>query len=147
MAKTSLAIAASLLALSLESAGAMSPTPPTETPATATGLATGTATTAAATTATATTFDRAAWVAVAGKADQSEPRFGLIEAAIAEIPPGTPREEVRARLGEPDQSFPDSWAYMAGPTLFGGEYTAVLVRFDAEGKVRDARKVSSKTWN
>lgn len=134
MAKTSLAIAASLLALSLESAGAMSPTPPTETPATA---ATG----------TATTFDRAAWVAVAGKADQSEPRFALIEAAIAEIPSGTPRDEVRARLGEPDQSFPDSWAYMAGPTLFGGEYTAVLVRFDAEGKVRDARKVSSKTWN
>lgn len=140
MAKTSLAIAASLLALSLESAGAMSPTPPTETPATAT--ATGTATTA-----TATTFDRAAWVAVAGKADQSEPRFALIEAAIAEIPPGTPRDEVRARLGEPDQSFPDSWAYMAGPTLFGGEYTAVLVRFDAEGRVSDARKVSSKTWN
>ncbi|SDX30465.1 hypothetical protein [Paracoccus sanguinis] len=138
MAKTSLAIAASLLALSLESAGAMSPTPPTETPATAT---------ATATTGTATTFDRAAWVAVAGKADQSEPRFALIEAAIAEIPPGTPRDEVRARLGEPDQSFPDSWAYMAGPTLFGGEYTAVLVRFDAEGKVRDARKVSSKTWN
>lgn len=134
MAKTSLAIAASLLALSLESAGAMSPTPPTETPATAAS-------------ATATTFDRAAWVAVAGKADQSEPRFALIEAAIAEIPPGTPRDEVRARLGEPDQSFPDSWAYMAGPTLFGGEYTAVLVRFDAEGKVRDARKVSSKTWN
>lgn len=139
MAKTSLAIAASLLALSLESAGAMSPTPPTETPSTAT---TGTVTTAAA-----TTFDRAAWVAVAGKADQSEPRFALIEAAIAEIPPGTPRDEVRARLGEPDQSFPESWAYMAGPTLFGGEYTAVLVRFDAEGKVRDARKVSSKTWN
>lgn len=147
MAKTSLAIAASLLALSLESAGAMSPTPPTETPATATATAAGTATTAAATTATATTFDRMAWVAVAGKADQSEPRFALIEAAIAEIPPGTPREEVRARLGEPDQSFPESWAYMAGPTLFGGEYTAVLVRFDAEGKVRDARKVSSKTWN
>ena len=135
MAKTSLAIAASLLALSLESAGAMSPTPPTETPATATA------------TGNATTVDRAAWVAVAGKADQSEPRFALIEAAIAEIPPGTPRDEVRARLGEPDQSFPDSWAYMAGPTLFGGEYTAVLVRFDAEGKVRDARKVSSKTWN
>ena len=135
MAKTSLAIAASLLALSLESAGAMSPTTPTETPATASA------------TGTATTFDRAAWVAVAGKADQSEPRFALIEAAIAEIPPGTPRDKVRARLGEPDQSFPDSWAYMAGPTLFGGEYTAVLVRFDAEGKVRDARKVSSKTWN
>ena len=135
MAKTSLAIAASLLALSLESAGAMSPTTPTETPATASA------------TGTATTFDRAAWVAVAGKADQSEPRFAMIEAAIAEIPPGTPRDEVRARLGEPDQSFPDSWAYMAGPTLFGGEYTAVLVRFDAEGKVRDARKVSSKTWN
>ena len=76
MAKTSLAIAASLLALSLESAGAMSPTPPTETPSTAT---TGTVTTAAA-----TTFDRAAWVAVAGKADQSEPRFALIEAAIAQ---------------------------------------------------------------
>ncbi|KGJ16132.1 hypothetical protein [Paracoccus sanguinis] len=135
MAETSLAIAASLLALSLESAGAMSPTTPTETPATASA------------TGTATTFDRAAWVAVAGKADQSEPRFAMIEAAIAEIPPGTPRDEVRARLGEPDQSFPDSWAYMAGPTLFGGEYTAVLVRFDAEGKVRDARKVSSKTWN
>ena len=135
MAKTSLAIAASLLALSLESAGAMSPTTPTETPATASA------------TGTATTFDRAAWVAVAGKADQSEPRFAMIEAAIAEIPPGTPRDKVRARLGEPDQSFPDSWAYMAGPTLFGGEYTAVLVRFDAEGRVRDARKVSSKTWN
>ena len=127
----SLAIAASLLALSLESAGAISPTPPTETPAAG----------------TATTFDRAAWVAVAGKADQSEPRIALIEAAIAEIPPGTPREEVRTRLGEPDQSFPDAWAYMAGPTLIGGEYTAVLVRFDAEGRVRDARKVSSKTWN
>ena len=78
--------------------------------------------------------------------DQRRPQV-LIEAAIAEIPPGTPRDKVRARLGEPDQSFPDSWAYMAGPTLFGGEYTAVLVRFDAEGKVRDARKVSSKTWN
>ena len=140
MAKTSLAIAASLLALSLESAGAMSPTTPTETPATATGTAT-------ATTGTATTFDRAAWVAVAGKADQSEPRFALIEAAIAEIPPGTPRDKVRARLGEPDQSFPDAWAYMAGPTLIGGEYTAVLVRFDPEGRVSDARKVSSKTWN
>lgn len=136
MAKTSLAIAASLLALSLESAGAISPTPPTETPAAGT-----------ATTAAATAFDRAAWVAVAGKADQSEPRIALIEAAIAEIPPGTPREEVRTRLGEPDQSFPESWAYMAGPMLFGGEYTAVLVRFDAEGRVRDARKVSSKTWN
>lgn len=132
----SLAIAASLLALSLESAGPMSPAPLTET------TAAGTATTMAA-----TTFDRAAWVAVAGKADQSEPRFALIEAAIAEIPPGTPRDKVRARLGEPDQSCPDSWTYMAGPTLIGGEYTAVLVRFDPEGRVRDARKVSSKTWN
>ncbi len=127
----SLAIAASLLALSLQSAGALSPTHLTETPAAG----------------TATTFDRAAWVAVAGKADQSEPRFALIEAAIAEIPPGTPRDKVRARLGEPDQSFPDAWAYMAGPTLIGGEYTAVLVRFDPEGRVSDARKVSSKTWN
>lgn len=128
-----LAIAAALLALSMETAAAMSHATP--------------GTDAASSPDAAAAFDRAAWVAVAGKADQSEPRFALIDGAIAQIPAGTTRDEVRERLGEPDQSFPDSWAYMAGPTLFGGEYTALLVRFDAEDRVTDARKVSSETWN
>ena len=129
-----LAIAAALLALNMETAAAMTTTTTTTDAAPTTKGQPG-------------SFDRAAWVAVAGKADRSEPRFAMIDAAIAQIPPGTAQDDVRARLGEPDQSFPDSWAYMAGPTLFGGEYTAVLVRFDADGRVVDARKVSSETWN
>lgn len=91
-------------------------------------------------------FDRAAWTAVAGKPEDSAPRAEMLEAAMAQIPAGTSQDDVLAALGEPDKRFDAAWAYMTSPTLFGGEYRALLVNFDAEGKVVSAKEVSSETW-
>lgn len=91
-------------------------------------------------------FDRGAWVAVAGKPDESAPRRALVDAATAQVAPGTAQDEVLNRLGEPDERFDKAWAYVIGSTGFGGEYQALLVSFDDQGKVASARQVSTETW-
>ena len=91
-------------------------------------------------------FDRDGWAALAGSPDASAPRAAMIEAAAAQVPAGTPQADVLARLGEPDQRFDKAWAYMTGPTLFGGEYRALLVSFDDAGNVASAKEVSTRTW-
>lgn len=91
-------------------------------------------------------FDPAGWAAVAGKPDQSGDRHDMLTAAIAEIPVGTPAADVIARLGEPDRRVDQGWAYLAGSTIFGGEYRALLVAFDAQGRVASAREVSTESW-
>lgn len=92
------------------------------------------------------TFDRGAWTALAGKPDESAPRGDMVEGAIAQIPAGTPRSEVEARLGTPDETFEKSVAYIVGGTVFGGEYQALLVTFDDQGNVASAKQVSTETW-
>lgn len=102
--------------------------------------------TANGSTAEAGGFDRGAWVAVAGKPDQSAPRRALAESAAAQVPAGTAKADVLSRLGEPDQRFDNAWAYVTGSTGFGGEYRALLVGFDDQDKVISARQVSTETW-
>lgn len=99
-----------------------------------------------ATGTTAGDFDRGAWVAVAGKPDQSAPRRALVDAAALQAAPGTARDTVLARLGEPDERFDNAFAYIVGGTGFGGEYQALLVTFDDQAKVVSARQVSTETW-
>lgn len=93
-----------------------------------------------------TAFDTALWTSVAHDADASDPRYDMIADAIAAVPAGTPREKVRAVLGEADADHGSEWVYYAGTTLFGGEYILLVVSFDGDA-VSDVKQISrSETY-
>lgn len=95
--------------------------------------------------ATTGAFDSATWIAAASGGDGSDPRFDLIGPAIAAVPAGTSRDEVRATLGTPDRDYGTDWLYYAGTTLFGGEYVLLIVSFEGD-RVAKVEKRDSETY-
>ncbi|MFI0397140.1 hypothetical protein [Paracoccus jiaweipingae] len=94
----------------------------------------------------ASDFDPAVWESVADDPDASDPRFDMIDAAIAAVPPGTPRDKVRQTLGAPDEDYGTEWVYYAGTTLFGGEYILLVLAFEGDDLVRAERVEHSETY-
>lgn len=94
----------------------------------------------------ATDFDPTIWASGAHDPDASDPRFGMIDAAIAAVPAGTGRDAVRKTLGDPDEDHGTEWVYFAGTTLFGGEYILLVVRFDGDTTIRAERVEHSETY-
>ena len=94
----------------------------------------------------ASNFDPAVWTSVAQDPDASDPRFDMIDGAIAAVPPGTPRDEVRQTLGEPDEDYASEWVYYAGTTLFGGEYILLVVSFTGDEVASAERVEHSETY-
>lgn len=91
-------------------------------------------------------FNKEIWASASKNAQASDVRYPMVNAAIAGIPLGSTQEFVQGVLGNPDDRLTNKWVYLTGTTLFGGEYIALLVTFDENNCVTDAKEVNTRTW-
>lgn len=89
--------------------------------------------------AAAADFDRAAWATGRGDDSGRNPRGSLVGAlrSSGAVNPGTPRAQVRALLGEPENVDGAREMYSLG-TGYGASLEYFSVEYDAEGRVARA---------
>ena len=86
-------------------------------------------------------FDAEAWHQPPDVYELSGRGAEQIRGALAQIPPGVTSEEVRKRLGEPNEIDDGRWVYYAGDRQGGFNFVLVYVRFDPAGRVESATEV------
>jgi len=84
----------------------------------------------------AASFDRAAWAAGRGDNTGRNPRGAQIDALedSGAVRPGTPRDQVRALLGEPENVDGNREMYSLG-IGYGPSLEYFNVEYDAEGRI------------
>jgi len=83
-----------------------------------------------------TTFDASVWKAQHQSGAPDNPRHPMLSEVEERVAPkGTPRAQVVAALGPPDDLTATSDVYTLGAAAFGVDYEQYVIEYDGQGKV------------